>query len=444
MDAFLDKLKNKKLTLVGYGISNKSLGEYFLKNGISYTVRDKKEVDLPKGIKGFFAEDYLKIDEDIIFRAPAVHPSLFPKEKQILTEISYSLEISNGTKIGITGSDGKTTTSTMIYNMLKREHSAHLVGNIGQPLISKVDELRMGDFIVCELSSFQLYDYTPSLDVSVITGISPNHLDWHSSMADYVFSKRNILKKTRKAVVNFDFSYREFFAHSNITYYSLSDLSGLVGNGASYTYIKDGYVYNNDRRLFPLDYIKIKGRYNILNTLGALSATLDYVSLDSIIEEIKDFKGVSHRSEAVCEIEGITFIDSSIDSTPTRTKNTLSAYKQDKSVVIMGGYDKNLSYDILEESLKGTKLVILLGENREKIYKAIKSSPQKIIIVNDILEATNIAYKEAKDGDFVILSPASASFDMFANYKERAEKFKEAIRGLENGKNKENFKRLIK
>jgi UDP-N-acetylmuramoylalanine--D-glutamate ligase len=354
------------------------------------------------------------------------------------------LEKTKATKIGITGSDGKTTTSTALSQMLENERRTHLVGNIGKPLISQMEKIEKSDFVVCELSSFQLFDYTPTLDAALVTSVSPNHLDWHSSMADYIFSKRNVLKKSRKAVVNFDSSYREFFTHSNIAYYSLSDLSSLVGNGASYTYIKNGYVYFDSQRLFPLEFIKIKGSYNILNILGATTLALDYVSLDSIIKTVKEFRGVSHRAETVASIDGVTFVDSSIDSTPTRTKSTLSSFSKEKSIVIMGGYDKNLSYDLLEDALSGVKAVVLLGENKEKIYGAIKDSPQKIIIVNNIIEATEVAYKEAQKGDYVILSPASASFDMFKNYKERSEKFKESIRGLENGKAKRNFKRIAK
>lgn len=444
MDKSLDILKDKRITLVGYGLSNKALGDYFIKNKIKFTVRDLKKVDLPSGISGFFGESYLDICEDIIFRSPSVHPSVFPMDKTVLSEISFSLEMSKGKKIGITGSDGKTTTSTLVHKILEKEAKSYLAGNIGAPLIDYFDKIKEEDFVVCELSSFQLYDYTPSLDCAVVTGISQNHLDWHTSMADYMFAKRNILKKAKRAVVNYDSSYREFFTHQNITYFSLSNLENLVGRGESYTYIKDGFVYYNRQRLFPLDFIKIKGRYNILNVLGALSVAIDFASLDSVIEAVKEFEGVCHRAETVAKVGGVEFVDSSIDSTPTRTKNTLSAFKRDKSVVIMGGYDKNLSYDSLKDTLNGLKCVVLLGENREKIYKAINGSPKKIIIVNDIFEATRVAYKEASYGDFVILSPASASFDMFKSYKERAEKFKEAIRGLENEKDKGNFKRLIK
>ena len=442
MPASLSLLADKKITLIGYGVSNRALSDYFIKNKIKFTVRDLKSTNLPSGVDGFFGSDYLNINEEIAFRSPSVHPLKIPKGKTVFTEISYSLENAKGTKIGVTGSDGKTTTATIINKILEKEHKSFLVGNVGAPLISKIDEVGKNDFIVAELSSFQLYDYTPSLDVAVITSISENHLDWHFSMADYVFAKRNVLKRAKRAVVNYDSPYKEFFTHPNITYFSLFDVSSFIGDGASYTYLKDGYIYHNEKALFPLDFIKIKGRYNILNTLAAVSSSLEYASIDSIIEAIKEFGGVSHRAEAVAGFGGVTFIDSSIDSTPARTISTLSSFPKEKSVVILGGYDKNLSYEILENALKGVKTAVLFGENKHKIQKAIKKSPKKTVIVNNIFEATSVAYKETVAGDYVILSPASASFDMFENYKERAEKFKEAIRGLENGKFKENFKHL--
>ncbi len=444
MDISLDFLKNKSISLVGYGVSNKALGGYLLKNGITFSIRDKSVQDLPKGITGFFGEAYIDACEDVIFRSPSIHPSVFNRSKDVFTEISYSLENTVAKKIGITGSDGKTTTSTLIHKILEKEAKAYLVGNVGMPLIHRIDEIKKEDFVVCEMSSFQLYDYTPSLDVAVVTGISPNHLDWHSSMADYIFAKRNILKKSKKAVVNYDSPYKDFFTHSNTSYFSLSDLSFLFEKGVSCAYVKDNCAYYNGQIILPLNKLKLKGEYNILNALAAILATGEFVRRESISEALTSFMGVSHRAETVALVRGITFIDSSIDSTPARTKNTISAFDKSKCILIMGGYDKKLSYNELNEATKGIKCIILLGENREKIYKAVKSSAKKIINVNNIVEAVNASYKEAVAGDYVILSPASASFDMFKNYKERAEKFKEAIRGLENGKDKGNFKYLIK
>lgn len=429
MDEFsLDFLKNKTVSLVGYGVSNHTLGKYFQENGIEFLVRNKEKIDLSQGIKCVFGDGYLNTDEDIVFRSPSVNPKKINGKGRIFTEISYSLEKAQAHKIGITGSDGKTTTSTMINEILKREYNSFLVGNIGTPLIGYLDVIKNKDYLICELSSFQLYDYTPMLDCAVVTGISQNHLDWHSSMADYIFAKRNIVKKARRTVVNYDSPYKDFFLGENTTYFSLHDISPLADKGVDSVYIKDGIIYHKKEPLFESDTIKVKGKYNLLNALASISATYDIVSLDKIKDALSKFEGVEHRAQEIDIINGITFIDSSIDSTPNRTISTLSAFPKEKSIVIMGGYDKNLSYDCLAEALKDLKCVVLFGENREKIYRAIKNSAKKIINVNNIFEATNASFKEARAGDFVILSPASASFDMFKNYKERAEKFKEAIR----------------
>ncbi len=424
----LDFLKKKTVSLVGYGVSNKALGEYLQKNSIYFLIRNKEKIDLPKGIRCAFGDDYLNTNEDVVFRSPSVNPKRIIGKGRIFTEISYSLESTDAYKIGITGSDGKTTTATMIYEILKREHKSYLVGNIGTPLISYLDSIKKGDYLVCELSSFQLCDYTPNLDCAIVTGISQNHMDWHTSMGDYIFAKRNIIKRARRTIVNYDSSYKDFFVGNNTTYFSLYDISHLAKNGVDSIYIKGNVIYHNKAQLFPVETVKAKGKYNLLNALAAISATYDIASIDSIKTTLSGFSGVEHRAQEIDIMDGITFIDSSIDSTPNRTKNTLSAFPKEKTIAIMGGYDKNLSYDELGEVAKELKCVVLLGENRQKIYKAIENNAKKIINVNNIFEAVNASYKEADIGDFVVLSPASASFDMFKNYKERAEKFKEAIR----------------
>ena len=424
-------LKGNTASLVGYGVSNQAMCDYLIKNGIYPTVRNEKEVILPQGIKGIFTPDYLDACEDIIFRSPSVRSERFSKNARVYTEISFALENVSAHKLGITGSDGKTTTTTLIHKILEKSgKNVFVAGNIGIPLILNIDKIKKDDFIACELSSFQLYDYTPSLDCAVITNITPNHLDWHASMAEYVFSKRNILKKAKRAVLYYDSSYRDFFMHDDITYFSLRDLSKLVGSGNSYVYIKNGYAYYDKKRLFPINIVKIKGEYNLLNILASIGAVYSYASIDAIIDVVSTFEGVCHRAEKICVKNGISFIDSSIDSTPSRTKATLSAYPSAQTIVILGGYDKNLSYKMLADITSKLKCVVLLGESKEKIYNAIKDTAKKIIIVNNLAEAVSASYKEAKQGDFVILSPASASFDMFKNYKERAERFKDLIKDL--------------
>ena len=209
------------------------------------------------------------------------------------------------------------------------------------------------------------------------------------------------------------------------TYNNLNDFYKEI-----FPYIKNGKAYFNREALFSTDILKIKGRYNLLNALAAVGATYGLVSKDAVINALSTFEGVRDRCEAVGTKNGVNFINSSVDSTPSRTKNTLSVFPKEKTVVILGGYDKNLSYDILNEALNGIKAIILMGENKEKIYKSIENRKEKIIKVNTLSEAVCAAYGESRAGDYVVLSPASASFDMFKNYKERAESFKDCIKDL--------------
>ena len=430
-NSIFEKLKDKSVSLLGYGVSNRAACECLLKNGIFPTVRNEKIVDLPNGANGIFGGDYLNAEEDVVFRSPAIRGEKISKDSQVYTEVSFSLENTQAHKIGITGSDGKTTTSTLINEILKADEKAsYLVGNIGNPLISYIDKIESNDFIVSELSSFQLFDYTPSLDVAVITSISENHLDWHKNMAEYVLSKRNIVKNAKCVVLNYDMKYRELFDSEGMVYCSLSDLSAFISNEKSYVYIKDGKVYFNQDELFPVSTIKLKGEYNLINALLSVGATYRYVKKSSIIKVLSTFGGVSDRCELVGTKNGISFINSSADSTPSRTKSTLSVFPKEKTVVLLGGYDKNLSYDVLNEALNGVKAIVLMGENREKIYKSIENRKEKIIKVNTLYEAVACAYREANEGDYVVLSPASASFDMFKNYRERAESFKSLVKEL--------------
>ncbi len=437
-------LNGARVCLLGYGVSNKAMCQYLIKKEIFPSVRNKEKIPLPQGVTGIFGNGYLNADEDIVFRSPGIRGEEISKTSRVYTEATFALEEINAHKIGITGSDGKTTTTTLIYKMLSAEgHIAHACGNIGTPIISLADKVTPDDFLACELSSFQLFDNEPAIDTAVITSISENHLDWHASLAEYLYSKRNILKRARCAVINYDMEYRELFTHHTTTYFSTRQIPRAFSPRESLVYIKDGYIYYNEKRLFPKSEIKLKGEYNLSNALASIGAVYPYVSIKKMREVLSTFDGVEHRSQEISQLGGVTFVDSSVDSSPSRTQKTLSCYPLEKSIVIMGGYDKSLSYECLEGATRGAKLIILMGANREKIRKCITGA-KRVILVNNIFEATTLAYKNSIAGDFIILSPASASFDMFKNYIERAEKFKEAIRGLEDGKYKKDFEHLDK
>ena len=369
-------------------------------------------------------KSYLDTREDIVFRSPGVNPKLIRGGGRVYTEVGYALEMAKCKKIGVTGSDGKTTTVTLIHQMLRAGgKGAYLCGNIGYPAIDAAAVACSEDYMVAELSSFQLMDMAPCLDVAAVTNISQNHLDWHADMDEYICAKKNIVKNASLAVLNYDdFVVRSFEAEKKI-YFSLGDRRDLVLKGQDFVHVVHGNVCYNECVLFPVSHVKLRGEYNLQNVLCAIGCTHGIVDGQSCHRVAKEFCGVGFRGECVGVKNGVAFINSAIDTTPTRTKNTLSAFDITKVIAILGGYDKNLDYSCLKEALAGAKAVILCGENREKIGAAVK---RRVINVNTLNEAVDVAKSLASQGDFVILTPASASFDMFKDYKEKGRCFTSA------------------
>lgn len=428
----IDSLRKKSVTLVGYGISNRALLKFLIKNNVFPSVRCQKHVELPLGVCGIFGDGYLNVSEEICFRSPAVHPDKILGNAEVYTDCDLFLNMTNAHKIGVTGSDGKTTTTTLIHEILKADGKrAHLCGNIGVALGDVFEGFSDRDYIACELSSFQLQRAEIKLDTAVITSISENHLDYHANMQEYVSAKKNILRNAPHAVVNYDMQRACEFCAESTTYFSSSDLSlraknHTLGTRAHYVYIKDIFVYYDSTCLFPLEIIKLKGAHNVYNVLAAVGATYQICTLNAIISAVSSFSGVPHRNEEICSLGGVKFINSSADTSPARTVTTLRNYKNERVVAIMGGSEKGLDYSPLKEVSKNLTAAVVLGANREKIAKEI-SAFTKVIAVNDIKEATKTAYELACPSGYVILTPASASFDMYIDYKDRAEKFKEAV-----------------
>ena len=418
---------NQSVALIGFGKSNQAVYDYLKSKGIDPVIRVPSDTNLPSDAKAIIGKDYLHTSEDVIFRSPVVRPDKIKAKGKIYTEIGYFLEKTPAYKIGITGSDGKTTTSTIIYEILKGENQAYLGGNIGTPLINYLDKMQKDHLCVCELSSFQLFDTRPPLDTAIITGITQNHLDWHKDMREYVSAKENILVNSKRLVLSLDMYENRRFTNKEIIYFS-SHKPRCFKPNSSYVYVENGKIVFNGNPLLEVSEIKLRGKFNLLNYLCAIATTYPLVPLDKIREVARTFSGVAHRMEVVDKIKDVTFIDSSIDSTPSRTNATLSALDLESTVVILGGYDKNLDYTILEKTLSQAKGIVLCGENSEKIYNSIKcKSP---IFTTTLEEATNVAHSLAKPRGTVILSPASASFDMFENYYEKSKAYRKAINSL--------------
>ncbi len=416
-------VRGKRVALIGYGVSNKALCDYLIQEGATPVIRCAQPVDIPDGALGAFGNDYLDTKEEVVFRSPSVRPDRIVGD-YVTTEADYALGLCNGFKIGISGSDGKTTTTTLVHQMLcQGGKTAFLGGNIGFPLIKYVPLARQGDYLVAELSSFQLMDLTATLDIGAVTNISENHLDWHTDMDEYILAKSRLLGNSRLAVLNYDDPAVRDLPAERAVYFSLQDLSCLVGK-LDVFHIVGGKICFNDVPLFPISDICLKGEFNLQNVLCAVACTYGIVGREACHHVARHFCGVSGRMEGVGTVDGVKFVCSAIDSTPTRTSKTLSAFDKERTVCILGGYDKNLSYDLLKDAVRDLKGVVLCGENSEKIEKSINRHATR---VNTLDEAVAVAYKLASPGDVVILSPASASFDMFKNYREKARCFKVAV-----------------
>ncbi len=456
---FFEFLKTKKVGLIGFGVSHINLIKLFLKKGISATVfdkRSKEDIDyeynniVENNIEFCLGEDYLDnlINMDIIFRTPGmdydspVISKLIAMGKIITSEMEVFFDICPCKIYGITGSDGKTTTTTIISEFLKKQgYKVHLGGNIGIALLPIIDDINLDDICVVELSSFQLISMRKSPDISVITNLSPNHLDVHKTMNRYIDSKMNILLHQNafsKAILNID---------SANTYNLLNLVRGKCLIFGKESYIKNGcyldntgdiyFVFNgNKEKLFNISEIKLPGNHNIQNYLAAITAVYQDVDLKYIIEVAKNFSGVEHRIEFIREYNDVKWYNDSIATTPTRTIAGLDCFNQ-RLIIIAGGYDKNISFDPLASKIsEKVKVLILMGDTANKIAESLKSyklySPDrtKIIYVVSMEDAVNLAKDIAIKGDIVCLSPASASFDMYKNFEERGNHFKQLVNKL--------------
>ncbi len=461
LDEFKAYIKGKYVAIMGMGISNTPLIKYLMDLDANITVFDKKtEEELDKalieeyaiqGVKFSLGENYLKnlVGYDIIFRSPSMRPDTLELEKEldrgaILTsEIEMLIDLCPGKIIAVTGSDGKTTTTTLIYKMLQEaNYHCYLGGNIGIPLFAKIDEMKPEDIIVLELSSFQLMTLKKSPQIAVVTNVSPNHLDIHKSYEEYIEAKKNIFKYQDKdgiVVLNYD---------NDITRDFSLEAKGEVRYFSTKVKLDDGVILDNDiikisdgkirTQIINTDEILLLGRHNIENACTAIAAVKDLVPPECIVKVLTTFKGVEHREEFVRTINGARWYNDSIGSSPTRTIAGLLSFKN-KVILIAGGYDKHLDYtDLGRYIVDHVKALILLGQTREKIKVAtcaeLANRENKIdlpIIECDTLEeAVKSAYDIAKEGDTVFFSPASASFDMFKNFEERGNKYKELVEKL--------------
>ena len=455
---FFNSIADKRIALCGIGISNTPLVLNFLNLGARVFACDRRDratigelADrLEKaGAELRLGEDYLKnLEVDVIFRTPGMNFNLPELEEArhngiaVTSEMEVFFDLCPATIFAVTGSDGKTTTTTLIAKMLEAAgKKVHVGGNIGRPLLPELDNIAPEDFVVVELSSFQLISMRKSPDVAVITNVAPNHLDVHKDMDEYIGAKQNIMLHQNafsRTVLNLDDDITKGFAKDVRGQLLYSSMKERIKNGAWID--GDGNIFMSYRGInAPImnkKDIALMGEHNVANYLSAISAVWGYVGAEEIRQVAKTFMGVEHRIEFVRELDGVKYYNDSIASSPTRTIAGLKSF--DGNVILLaGGYDKHIPFEpMVPYIIEKVKLLILTGPTADKIEAAVKKDSKymgynpNIIRATDLTEAVSIARKNAISGDIVTLSPACASFDAFPNFAVRGDKFKELVNAL--------------
>ncbi len=468
-DIITERLKDGEVAVLGFGISNRPLVEFLLGLGCRVNVRDAKSEEAlgedclrmkTRGVNFILGDGYLDgIYEKVIFRSPGIRPdsgsipAAVANGSVLTSEMEYFLSLTPAYVIAVTGSDGKTTTTTLIYKLLEEEfknteRNVYVGGNIGSPLLPLVNEMTEKDLVVVELSSFQLQTMRSHIDRAVITNITPNHLNWHTDMEEYASAKANIFAGpsmshlTVNAADERTFDYGVAFEKER-TFFSYKHIPEqcYLFERTSIMCAEDGYIVRkhgaDTERIVAISDIKLPGAHNVENYMAAISATEGLATSETVTTIAKTFGGVEHRLEFVREFKGVKYYNSSIDSSPTRTAAALSALK-DKPIVICGGYDKNIPFEPLAEALANkSKAVVLTGATRVKILDAISGCAAfdrdaiPVHVKEDFRDAVILARDIAKCGDTVLLSPACASFDAFPNFEVRGNAFKGIVNDFE-------------
>ena len=456
---FKNSIKDKRVGLIGIGVSNLPAIEYLNSLGAKVILYDKNTnlfKDYPSleemNLECHLGEDYLKhiSDLDYIFRSPGVRP-FYPEIEEaskrgivITSEIEMLIHLCPCKIIAVTGSDGKTTTTTLISKFLEKAgYKVWLGGNIGKAIFSKIEEIKSNDIVVLELSSFQLMTLTESPDISVITNISPNHLDYHRSYDEYINAKSNIFKYQNESgivVLNADDEMtkryeKEIGKSVEVRYFSLQK---KLENGI---FLDDDKIVStvlDNKIVDEVKNVKLVGIHNIANICAAAAAVIHLTGVKPISDVIRKFNGVEHRMELIKEKNSVKWYNDSIGTSPSRTIAGLKSFNQ-KIILIAGGYDKNIPYDVMGPYiLDKVKTLILMGKTAPKIEKAVMDEMTKrgvkenidMITLETMEECVNYANSVAQSNDIVVLSPASASFDMYKNFEVRGNHFKELVNNL--------------
>ena len=450
---YLSSLRGKRVAVLGVGVSNRPLVGILARAGADVTVCDKKSAGQlgdytdtlrALGVRTVLGPDYLdtlpSLRPDVIFRTPGLRPDLpgivraLENGAVLTSEMEAFFDVCPCPIIAVTGSEGKTTTTTEIAGLLRRAgKTVHIGGNIGTPLFDRTPEIRPEDIVAVELSSFQLMTMKKSAHTAVVKNVTPNHLDYHRGMEEYIRAKENIFLHAKPGSV----------AVLNGVNPVTKELGKDVPTGTEVRYfldgiadVKDGYITYDGKPVLAASDILIPGRHNIENYTGVICALHGLVSDETVRKIAKTFGGVEHRIELVRTLDGVKYYNSSIDSSPTRTTAALNSFPG-KVIVICGGYDKHIPFEPLAKPLcEKAKAVVLTGATAGKIKAALTSYPgytpgsPEIAEEPDFEKAVLAAKSLAKPGDTVILSPACASFDAFPNFEVRGNRFKSIVNGF--------------
>ncbi|MDR3310981.1 MAG: UDP-N-acetylmuramoyl-L-alanine--D-glutamate ligase [Oscillospiraceae bacterium] len=450
---YLAGLRGKRVAALGFGISNRPLVSLLLGAGAEVTVRDKAPRESlggaaaeyeARGARFVCGADYLAgLDDDVIFRSPGIMPhtpelaAAVARGAALTGETEAFFETAPCRIIAVTGSDGKTTTATLIAEMLKRAgKTVWLGGNLGTPLLQYVPEMTADDVAVVELSSFQLMTMTKSPAVAVVTNCAPNHLDLHRDLEEYYAAKTNIFRFQTagdRAVLNLDNAVTRGFADGApgaVTFFSRR------AEPAGGVFVRGGVIYDGDEAVLDTAEIRVPGAFNVENFCAAIAAVRGLADKSAVLMAARSFTGVAHRIELVRELRGVKYYNHSIASSPARTAVGLETFP-DRVILIAGGKDKGIPYgDLGAPVVKHVKKLVLTGMTADKIRAAVESCPDyrgepEIFTVPEFEKAVAAAHALARPGDTVLLSPASTSFDRFKNFEERGDYFRKLVEELE-------------
>ena len=451
---YLDSLKGRTVAVIGIGVSNTPLIELLASEKIAVTACDRRDRAAlgalaeqleRQGVTLRLGDDYLEdLHQDVIFRTPGLRPDVSQLKQaaergsQVTSEMEVFFQVCPCPIIAVTGSDGKTTTTTIIAELLKASgYAVHVGGNIGHPLLCEAGNMSERDYAVLELSSFQLMSMTCSPHIAVVTNLAPNHLDWHRDMDEYVWAKENLIRHQGAediAVFNLDNDItRELATRANghIRFFSRQNetADGVFLRGQEIISRRGGM----ERRVMSTADIKLPGVHNVENYMAAVAAVDGLVPDEVIVRFAREFGGVEHRIELVRTWHGIRFYNDSIASSPSRTIAGLRSFPE-KVILIAGGYDKHIPFDVLgPEVVEHVKLLVLCGATAEKIEQAVRKAPgyapgrPEILHAAPFENAVEAARDAAEAGDVVTLSPACAAFDQFKNFMERGKTFKDIV-----------------